>query len=213
MVKPGLIFLCSSISSVAHDVAKHFPISPKKLKLLFIDTAAEVEKGDKSWLRHDRQSLVKAGFHVHDYTLTGKTKKQVREKVEAFDVIYVSGGATFHLLEKVKQTAFDKVVRAQVKKGIHYIGSSAGALVAGPNIGPAKDLDNWKIAPKLKDYSAIGLVDFVTMPHWGSSFFKKSYLKHRLEGAYNTDYCLILLTDHQYIFCQGTSTQIIDVRK
>lgn len=207
-----MIFLCSSISHVAHDIPRHLNTPAKKMRMLFVDTAPEVEKGDKSWLRADRKSLVDAGFQVENYTLTGKTKAEVKKKVESVDIIYVSGGATLYLLEKIKRTGFDKVVRAQVKKGIPYIGSSAGALVTSPNLSSIKNWFSWDKGEGLKDYNGIGLVNFIPMPHWGSSFFKKSYLDSGLAGAYNTNYCLVLLTDYQYIRVEGPKHQIFEVR-
>lgn len=50
------LFLTSSISFVASDIAKR--LKKRNLKLVFIDTAAEVEEGDLQWLKDDRKALV-----------------------------------------------------------------------------------------------------------------------------------------------------------
>jgi len=77
--------------------------------------------------------------------------------------------------EKARKSGFDKVLRelAQIERvdlrGLSekvYIGSSAGSIIAGPNIEPIKSFDD-PSAAKLDSYDAIGLVDFVVLPHWG----------------------------------------------
>ncbi len=68
------LFLTSSVHAVAHDITKKVNLSKAK-KLVFIDTAAEIEEGDKTWLKNDRQALMDAGFEVDDYSITGKSVK------------------------------------------------------------------------------------------------------------------------------------------
>ena len=50
------LFLTSSVHAVAHDIAKKVDLS-KGNKLVFIVTAADIEEGDKTWLKNDRQAL------------------------------------------------------------------------------------------------------------------------------------------------------------
>ena len=84
------LFLTSSVNMVAHDIATRMDTKDKKI--VFIDTAAEVEEGDKTWLMNDRQSLVDAGFMVTDYTMSGKTKEELAKDLAVYDAIYMSGG-------------------------------------------------------------------------------------------------------------------------
>ena len=70
------LFLTSSVHAVANHIAKKIDLSKRNL-LVVIDTAAEVKEGDKQWLKNDRKALVDAGFEVIDYTITGKTKKEL----------------------------------------------------------------------------------------------------------------------------------------
>jgi hypothetical protein len=59
------LFLTSSVNAVARDIARRVNLSKGK-RLVFIDTAAEPETDDKTWLKNDRQALVDAGFEVKD---------------------------------------------------------------------------------------------------------------------------------------------------
>lgn len=204
------LYLTSSVSQVISSVAKE--INPAKHpKLIFINTASEPEERDKSWLRNDRQSLVDAGFEVTDYTITNKTSEEIKEKVSQTDVIFISGGNTFYLLEKAQQSNFIPLLKDFVlNQDKIYIGSSAGSEFAGPDIEPVYELDDITKAPNIEGYEGARLVDFVVLPHWGSDKFKERYLNKRVENNYNTKNKLILLTDNQYVSVKDDWYKIID---
>lgn len=208
------IFLTSSINKVADDVVKNIDLSQGN-KLAFIYTAAEVEKGGRlaPWNDDDRKSLVKVGFDVFDYTITDKSQNEIDQDLKKTDVIYVSGGNTFYLLEKAQQSGFGSLIRDYVNsRGIPYVGTSAGSIIAGPDISPTLRLDSVKLAPNLKGYEGFNLVNFCVMPHWGADNFKNLYLNKRLEHAYHDDQVpLVLLTNSQYVQVEGEAFKIISV--
>lgn len=205
------IFLTSSVNFCAKDIVKRFGI---KGRLVFITTASEPKsENDLTWQDMDRNALRESGFDVFDYTITGKNERQLEQDLKDVDVIYVSGGNTFYLLEKARESGFDKVVKKLISSGKKYIGTSAGSIVAGPDIYPVYYLDAADEAKNLKDYKGIGLVDFTVLPHWGSEHFHDRYLNQRLEHAYTMNYKLILLNDNQYIVVDGDKYHIIDVTK
>lgn len=204
------LFLASNAATVISDIAKKSDLSKTNRKLVFINTPAEAEEGDKLWLKEDRAALEEAGFLPFDYTITDKTEKQLRKDLSGTDFIFVSGGNTFYCLEKAQESGFIKVVRDLVlKENKVYIGSSAGSVIAGPDIHPAYNLDDASKAPNLKGYKGFGLVDFVSLPHWGSEKFKNLYLNKRLDVAYNTRNKIVLLTDHQYAYVKDDWYQIV----
>lgn len=206
------LFLTSSVASVAQDVSNR--INKEGLKLAFILTPVEVEEGDLKWLDDDRNGLKKAGFELTDYTFTGKTKEEIRNFLKDYDGIYISGGNTFWLLEKIQQSGCAQVIRDFVNEGKLYISTSAGSVIAGPDIYPTYRITKAEKAKKLKGYKGLGLVDFVIFPHWGSPlpYFKDNYLNRRLEHAYNKDHKIILLTDNQYIIVEDDWYKIVDVK-
>jgi dipeptidase E len=171
------IFLTSSAAPVVVKIGSELHTQKRQLKLAFIFTASEVKVGSKSWLKADRDALVAAGFVVEDYTVTGKTAAQIEADLLAYDVLYFSGGNTFYLLQQLQQTGGFAVVRRLVQEeGKIYIGTSAGSIVAGPDIAPARNLDAMAQAPDLKGTRGLELVDFVVFPHWGSEHFRELYL-------------------------------------
>lgn len=205
------LFLTSSVYLVARDIAKKVNLA-KGNKLMFIDTAAEVEKGDKTWLRDDRQSLVEVGFNVSDYTISGKTKNQLASQLAKFDYIYLSGGNTFYLLEQSLKTGFIPVIKDLVEnKGKTYISTSAGSIIAGPKL-PKYLIELDYLGETGFNNTAYGLVNFTLLPHWGSEDFKKKYLGNRLELIYKKDQIpLLLLTDRQYVWVKEDAIKIVDV--
>lgn len=202
------LFLTSSVDRVARYIAEK--IRPQATKLIFVTTASEVEKDDLQWLEDDRKALIEAGFDITDYTITGKTSDQVENDLKPFDVICIEGGNTFYLLEQIQQSGCSEVLRKLIIDGKIYIGSSAGSIIAGPNIYPVRHLDDDDF-PHLKGFEGLNLVDFVVFPHWGSEYFKGLYLNRRLEYNYNNKYKYMLLTDNQYLEVEEGCIKFIDV--
>jgi len=205
------LYLTSAVSFVAKDIAKHIG-KVKGLKLAFINTPAELEKKDLEWQDDDRNSLVEVGFDIFDYTITDKTKEQIKNDLSVADVIYISGGNQFYLLEKIQQTDCADVIRDYVAKGKIYIGTSAGSMIAGGNQLCGYRPDLMKGVGKLKDYQGLGLVDFIVFPHWGSKDFEEKYFGFRLKHSYTEKDKVILLTNYQYVKVEGDMYRVIDIR-
>ncbi len=80
------------------------------------------------------------------------------------DIIYVSGGNTFHLMYYVKQSNFIKSIQdILAKKGL-YIGVSAGSIIVGNSIESAFVAGDNNLM-MLDDLTGLNLVDFSVFPH------------------------------------------------
>jgi len=207
---PSKIFLTSSVSFVAKDIAKKLG-GVKNKKILYIYTAAEKKLG-ADWQIADRTSLVKVGFKVIDYTITGKTSAAIKKDINNVDAIYVGGGNQFYLLQQIQLTKSAPIFRQAVKNGKIYISTSAGSMVSGPDIYSSYKLDKVKEAPRLKGYKGLGLVDLSVLPHWGSDKQKNNYRLQRLANNYNIKNKLILLTNYQYLQIEDGWYRMIDVK-
>jgi len=195
----GKLFLASSFKNIASMVSRELKNGQKGKKILFITTAAEGEDGDKQWLEDDRNALLNIGLKIVDYTITGKKQSDFAKDFQDIKYVFVSGGNTFYLLEKAQESGFINFINDYIQKDNVYFGSSAGSVIAGPDIYPLLILDSLEKAPNLKDYKGFGFIDLVILPHWGSEYSKNLYLNHRLEHVYSDNYKLVLLTDYQYI--------------
>jgi dipeptidase E len=78
------------------------------------------------------------------------------------DVIFIGGGNTFRLLAECRQREWLEVIRTAVRRGIPYIGSSAGSVIACPSIQTTNDMPI--IDPG--GLGALGLVPFQLNCHF-----------------------------------------------
>ena len=78
------------------------------------------------------------------------------------DAVFVGGGNTFRLLKGLYDFDLLEPIRQAVAEGLPYVGSSAGAIVAGPSLRTTKDMP--VVQPP--SFAALGLVDFQISPHY-----------------------------------------------
>jgi len=192
-----MIFLTSSVASVAKHLHENFLAAKGYKSILFIDTAAEpeIQFGDE-WLQKDLQSLRDQGYQVDRYTVTGKERNEIGRKIDEYDVLYMCGGNTAYLLNKLRRTdSFDLIIE-KVKNGKPYIGTSAGSIICGPRLPEYYSEEE----PELEDRKGFNFVNFVMMPHWGDSYFEERDITKRLKVAYTEDQDpILILTDMQYV--------------
>lgn len=97
------------------------------------------------------------------------------------DVIYVSGGNTFQILQKLRTCGFDREITRYVKSGVTYIGGSAGAHLVTRNLAHVALYD--PVPTGMADFSALGLFDGILVCHYASER-RAQYDALRAEGKY-----------------------------
>ena len=85
-----------------------------------------------------------------------------RAAVRNAEAVFVGGGNTFRLLAALYRLDLLEPIRRRVAEGMPYVGSSAGAIVAGPSLGTTKDMPI--VEPP--SFAALGLVPFQISPHY-----------------------------------------------
>jgi dipeptidase E len=192
-----MIFLTSSVASVADHLYKNFLADKGFKSVLFMDTAAEPElKDGDEWLQNDLQSLRNQGYQVDRYSVTGQTKEDIEKKIDEYDVLYMCGGNTAYLLNKLRRTGAYEMIIDKVKAGKPYIGTSAGSIIAGPKVPEYFSEEE----PELEDRKAFNFVNFTMMPHWGDNYFEERDIAKRLKIAYQPhENPILILTDRQYV--------------
>jgi len=127
------LFLASVVANTIEKFIEILLKSPDKLKVAFIPTAADPYK-DKWFIEEDRNKLKEKGFNVKDVDIKGKTEQELLQELKDTDIIFVAGGNTFYLLEKARESGFERIEKEFVEKGVIYVGSSAGATLVGLKI-------------------------------------------------------------------------------
>lgn len=115
---------------------------------------------------HDRNNyttIVKERFNQLGIEVSSIHKESDPIKaVEKTQALFIGGGNTFRLLNAMYKENILNPIRQKVKKGIPYIGTSAGANVACPTIKTTNDMPI--IYPPTFD--ALNLVPFQINPHY-----------------------------------------------
>lgn len=180
---------------------------PDNLRLAFIPTAADTYK-NKWFVEEDRKKLKEMGFKMFNLDLKGKNRHELEKELENVQVVYLTGGNSFYLLEKIRESGFDKVIMELVEKGVIFAGASAGAVVAGKDISQARLLDDPTKASNLKSTKGLGFVDFIIFPHYGNQKYEEKYKKIIAECK-SKKIKYVTLTDNQAIIIEESNYRTV----
>ena len=109
-----------------------------------------------------KQASMELGFlEEHIFLASG----QIDLKKMQPDYIYVTEGNVYQVLDYMRKNGLLKFIQEQMKRtDCTYIGSSAGAMIAGTDIYLAEDFDENIVG--LTDLRALGLFDGSIIPHY-----------------------------------------------
>lgn len=131
-------------------------------KVLYITTAIDGEEDDDfSWVDEEYQTILDLGFaeeNITEYKIC-----ETSPDIDAYDVIYMMGGNTIYLLDRVRKFNFGQFIRDFIDKGKVYIGSSAGSQIIGSTIELCSVYEDNNVG--MTDFAALGLVDNEVVPH------------------------------------------------
>lgn len=107
-------------------------------RVLFVDIAA-TDEAAKAMAICCREELLRLGLRDENIVTWGAGLGLDAQAALSFDVVYIAGGDTRHLLSQARQSGLDKLIKQMVYAGKVYVGVSAGSLIATPNIGEPFD--------------------------------------------------------------------------
>lgn len=127
-------------------------------RVLFIPFARPSGISHENYSRRARDRFAQMGLTLSGIEAAGDP----RQAIETAEALFIGGGNTFVLLRDLHETDLVDLIRDRVGSGIRYIGTSAGANVAGPTIGTTNDMPI--VFPPTFD--ALALVPFNINPHY-----------------------------------------------
>ena len=85
-----------------------------------------------------------------------------RRAIEQSDGVFVGGGNTFRLLDRLQRSEMVALLGARARAGMPYLGSSAGTVIAAPTMQTTNDMPIVQPA----SFAALGLVPFQINCHY-----------------------------------------------
>lgn len=162
----------------------------------YIPTAGIAEEIE-GMIESETATLESLGLTVDVLDVSAASYESIVSILTKNDIIFVGGGNTFYLLQELRRSGADKILVQEVDKGKLYIGESAGAVIACPDIGYCSGMDSPEKAPELTDYTGLGLVDFYIVPHIDNEEMGEAAKKAVEE--YHSRLDLEVITDKQVI--------------
>lgn len=201
------VFLASYFAGVTaqfQDFIKNKAITDREI--VFIPTAGNVEDYT-DYIDEGRAALVAMGYQVDELDVASESQAAAIAKLKAAQIIYISGGNTFYLLQELKRKQLLPVINEKINAGIPYIGESAGAIIMAPNIEYNSLMDDTSVAPDLTDYSALAQTDFYTLPHFEEEPFVEA--DEKVIATYQNQINLVPINNSQAIISDGETYRIV----
>ncbi len=147
---------------------------------------------------------------LSDLGIDGVTFFNLKEKMfddeQHYDVIYVCGGNTFSILDRMRVTGVDRFIWDSAKdKDTVYLGVSAGGIIAGPSI----EIAGWgsegdKNEVDMKNLNGLGLTNQSIFPH-----FRPELEQEVNDFKRRVNYPVIKLTNDEAAFIQNSKCHLI----
>lgn len=161
----------------------------------FIPTAMNVSSSDKGWFIDDLSNIQKHEFKMVDIVdISALPKKIWQPRLETADVLFFSGGNSFHLMRWINESGLIELLPELLKTRV-WASISAGSMVTNPTLalsGKDKKIYYEETFGYNSD-EGLGLVNFYTRPHFNSPEFphaRKEYLEELAKEFSETIYAL-----------------------
>ena len=162
------LFLCSHFSKVGALLKDR--IAGKRVA--FIPTAS-IHEGYTGYVGSARTVFKKLGAELTEIEISTANASDITQVFDAADIIYFTGGNSFFLIDQLRKTGTDTLLKQQLEKGKLFIGESAGAIVCAPELSYIEKMDPIPENYSQSDYTGLGLINFYVLPHYLTAPFKK----------------------------------------
>ena len=200
------LFLCSSFADVAPLFEQACPIELQGKVVTFIPTAS-IPESYTGYVGLGREALEQLGLRVEPLDVAEASAEELEASLSRGDLIYISGGNAFYLLQELKRKGADKLIQREIERGKPYIGESAGSVILAPSIEYVQLMDETQAAPELTSFAALGLIEKYPLPHYRCFPFVE--MAETVLATYGGRLSLVPITNHQAIIVRGRELSIV----
>ena len=195
------LFLCSHFSSVGSLIKEEI----ENKKVAFIPTAS-LHEGYTGYVGSARKLFKKLGASVTEIDISTEAYSTIQAVFEDADVIYFTGGNSFFLMDQLRKTETDELLKKELANGKLMIGESAGAIICAPTIQYIEQMDEKPEDYSQEDNEGLDLIDFYVLPHYLTTPFKK--ITERIMAEFS-DLNICAINNHQAIIVNDEGSKVI----
>lgn len=195
------LFLCSHFSSVGSLIKEEID----NKKVAFIPTAS-LHEGYTGYVGSARKLFKKLGASVTEIDISTEAYSTIQAVFEDADVIYFTGGNSFFLMDQLRKTETDELLKKELANGKLMIGESAGAIICAPTIQYIEQMDEKPEDYSQEDDEGLDLIDFYVLPHYLTAPFKK--ITERIMAEFS-DLNICAINNHQAIIVNDEGSKVI----
>ena len=195
------LFLCSHFSSVGSLIKEEID----NKKVAFIPTAS-LHEGYTGYVGSARKLFKKLGAIVTEIDISTEAYSTIQSVFEDADVIYFTGGNSFFLMDQLRKTETDELLKKELANGKLMIGESAGAIICAPTIQYIEQMDEKPEDYSQEDNEGLDLIDFYVLPHYLTAPFKK--ITERIMAEFS-DLNICAINNHQAIIVNDEGSKVI----
>ncbi|WP_181064372.1 pyroglutamyl-peptidase I [Pseudoclavibacter sp. AY1F1] len=205
-----ILLLSRCTGALAPFLAESTGSAASRLRIGYIDDA-QVAFAEAPFVRAERDAVDALGHERIAITVRDMAADDFDRMLADLDAVYVASGSTFALLEALRISGCDAPLIRHVRAGLPYIGSSAGSIVAGPDITPASLLDDIADGPALTSFAGLALVEQTVIPHADGKLppYPPKLISATLD-SFGGQYPLVPLADDQALLADGSGTRVVE---
>ena len=198
-----LLLTSTGISSDAVRDAFLREAGTRRDQHIAIITNAASEGKENKYVRLAEQQFRDLGFSAISFV---DVETDSVSALQEAGVIYVVGGNTFTLLQKMRTAGADKVLSECIltRSDLIYIGVSAGSILLSPTIRMANEIEPDPNDVGIEDFSGLALFPDEIYPHYTDEIEPEI-------RAYETRYSVVVgrITNDEAILVKDGTTYII----
>lgn len=188
-------------NAVAEKFLSVIPKPANELKILFIPTASRTDE-EMMFVKKSENELLSVGVNKDNIFWFDVDDKSANYGSADFDCVYVCGGNTFYLLKKLKESGYFTKLLDWINNGILYVGTSAGSVIAAPDINYILCMDTNDC--NLNDTSGFSLISSSLIPHYTEEFAESASIFRRENGN------VLTISDNQALYLSDKGVEMVE---